>query len=523
MNPAPIRTPAVLLALLARPGGARRRPGRASQAAPCTPPVVNPVACENTQAGRRPEHLAGRRAPATTTIQGFATSMSVNKGETISFKIKSTTSNYHIDILRLGYYGGDGARLIAGEPRADRAPPTQPACQTFSDDRPDRLRQLGASRASWTVPSTAVSGVYIAHLVRNDTRRRQPDPVRRARRREPLRHRAADLRRDVAGLQHLRRQQPLHSARSPARPANPPAYKAAYKVSYNRPVPHGRGRRRPLVAVHRRRVPDDPLPRGQRLRRQLHRAASTSTAAAALLLNHKVFISSGHDEYWSATQRDERRGRARRRRQPRVLQRQRGVLEDALGAEHRRHQHAGPHARLLQGHALHGAAGPGRVDRHLARPALHDAADERHAGERAHRPVVPRQLRHVARSPCPTPTRKLRLWRNTAAASARRPGQTPDARARHARLRVGRSTPTTASGPPAQFELSSTTVSGLEVFTDYGSTTHVERHRDAQPDAVPRAQRRAACSAPAPCSGPGASTTRTRTATPPTATCSRRR
>ena len=32
-----------------------------------------------------------------------------------------------------------------------------------------------------------------------------------------------------------------------------------------------------------------------------------------LLHNHKLFISSGHDEYWSATQRDERRGRARRR------------------------------------------------------------------------------------------------------------------------------------------------------------------------------------------------------------------
>ena len=57
------------------------------------------------------EHAA-RRSPSTwevdgagdSTIQGYATSMSVNKGQTISFKIKSSTSNYHIDILRLGYY-----------------------------------------------------------------------------------------------------------------------------------------------------------------------------------------------------------------------------------------------------------------------------------------------------------------------------------------------------------------------------------------------------------------------------------
>ena len=70
------------------------------------------------------------------TIQGFATSMSVNKGETIRFKIKSTASNYHIDILRLGYYRGNGARNSRAEPRADGdAAQTQPACQTDARDR----------------------------------------------------------------------------------------------------------------------------------------------------------------------------------------------------------------------------------------------------------------------------------------------------------------------------------------------------------------------------------------------------
>ena len=37
--------------------------------------------------------------------------MSVNVGQTINFKIKTPASSYHIDILRLGYYDGDGARL----------------------------------------------------------------------------------------------------------------------------------------------------------------------------------------------------------------------------------------------------------------------------------------------------------------------------------------------------------------------------------------------------------------------------
>ena len=61
--------------------------------------------------------------------------------------------------------------------------------------------------------------------------------------------------------------------------------------------------------------------------------------------------------------------------------------------------------------------------------------------------------------------------------------------------------------PAGQFRLSSTTVSGVEVFTDYGSTTNAQRHGHAQPDACTARRAARACSAPAPSSGPGASTT----------------
>ena len=44
----------------------------------------------------------------------------------------------------------------------------------------------------------------------------------------------------------------------------------------------------------------------------------------ALIKNHKVFLSVGHDEYWSRRAARQRRGRPRRRRQPAVPQRQRG-------------------------------------------------------------------------------------------------------------------------------------------------------------------------------------------------------
>ena len=51
----------------------------------------------------------------------------------------------------------------------------------------------------------------------------------------------------------------------------------------------------------------------------------------ALLLNHKIFISSGHDEYWSGNERANVKTALARRRQPGLLQRQRDVLEDAVG------------------------------------------------------------------------------------------------------------------------------------------------------------------------------------------------
>ena len=84
----------------------------AAAAGPCGPPVTSVIACENTLPGDPPSdwQVSGAGDP---TIQGFATSISVNVGETVYFKINTPAASYHIDILRLGYYQGNGARLIA--------------------------------------------------------------------------------------------------------------------------------------------------------------------------------------------------------------------------------------------------------------------------------------------------------------------------------------------------------------------------------------------------------------------------
>ena len=43
---------------------------------------------------------------------GFSDPFSVNRGEEIVFKIKTDSSDYHVDIFRVGWYGGTKTRVV---------------------------------------------------------------------------------------------------------------------------------------------------------------------------------------------------------------------------------------------------------------------------------------------------------------------------------------------------------------------------------------------------------------------------
>ncbi len=133
----------------------------------CTSPQ-NAIEAENCQPGT-PETIWGRDSGSgDSTIQGFTTDISFNVGQTVNFKVNTPATAYRIDIYRMGYYQGNGARLIASVNPSAKLPQTQPACAT---DASTKLYDCGtwAVSASWTIPSTAVSGIYIAELVRSDT------------------------------------------------------------------------------------------------------------------------------------------------------------------------------------------------------------------------------------------------------------------------------------------------------------------------------------------------------------------
>ena len=173
-------------------------------------------------------------------------------------------------------------------------------------------------------------------------------------------------------------------------------------------------------------------------------------ANAAVLRNHKIIVSSAHDEYWSGRRAHEHRGGARRRREPRVLQRQRGVLEDALAVEQRRRdRHPVPDADVVQGHALRRADRPGGVDRHLGRPAVHAARRRRAPAELAHRAAVHRQRRNVGHHRPGGLQEPAPVAEHGGGEPLRRPDRGRCRRAGTRSATSGTSTPTTASARPA--------------------------------------------------------------------------
>lgn len=265
----------------------------------CTPPVTNPVACENLQTGTPGTQweIEGAGDPS---IQGFATQMSVNKGQSISFKIKAPNTNFTIDILRLGYYGGDGARRVATNIPHSGSVNSSTSCQTFSDTG---LIDCGnwAVTASWTVPSTMVSGVYIAYLKRDTGAASHITFVVR----DDSSHSDILLQTSDQTWQAYNTYggNSLYQCTVACPDGDPAGYKAAYKVSYNRPlhVAEDDGGRSALFT-------GAEYPMIRFLEENGYNVSYTSSIDVnnngSLLLNHKLFMSSGHDEYWSQQQRN---------------------------------------------------------------------------------------------------------------------------------------------------------------------------------------------------------------------------
>jgi hypothetical protein len=254
----------------------------------CTSPA-NATVAENCLAGA-PRSQWDVTGAGDLSIQGFAAQMSANRGETVSFKVKTDARAWRADIYRLGWYAGLGARLVATVQPSATLPQAQPACLTQSSTG---LVDCGnwAVSASWAVPASAVSGIYLARLVRTDT--------------GGASH-IVFVVRDDASRAELLFQTSDTTWQAYNDYGGSSLYKGgpvgrAYKVSYNRPfntraVDNGQdwlfNAEYPMLRWLEANGYDVAYTTGLDVDRDGSR-----------LRSHRVFLSVGHDEYWSGAQR----------------------------------------------------------------------------------------------------------------------------------------------------------------------------------------------------------------------------
>ncbi|MBY5436381.1 DUF4082 domain-containing protein [Rhizobium leguminosarum] len=285
----------------------------AAAAAAATAATPNKIALENMKQGN-PISEWGLEGDGKGTIQGFATEISTNIGQTVDFKIATDSTHYRIDIYRMGYYGGAGARKVDSIEKSLTTAQIQPHPIV---DMSLGLIDCGnwSVSASWQIPADAVSGVYFAKLVREDGTADAsiiPFVVRDDASTSNVVFQTSDT---TWQAYNAWGGASLYYGEVPVDPADmigylPPncscglqAIGRASAVSYNRPIitntsPIG-GSHDYIFGVESSAI--------SWLEQNGYDVSYISgvdaTRNGALLLNHDAYLSVGHDEYWSAEQR----------------------------------------------------------------------------------------------------------------------------------------------------------------------------------------------------------------------------
>jgi hypothetical protein len=243
----------------------------------------NPVQLENA----KPGSAWDLQEDANGEIEGYASATSINRGESISIYVRTTQPTYSVSVFRMGWYGGMGARKMLG-----------PIVRTaVSQPMPTPNATTGMVECNWsdpyvlTVPASSdptdwMSGVYLARLTAGNTTKEK--------------YVMFVVRDDARVSTHY-----FQSAVNTNQAYNNWGGKSLYgfnstgpqavKVSFNRPYNTGAGTGQFLWQWEYNMV--------RFLEREgydVSYCTSLDTARrGSLLMNHKDFLSVGHDEYWS--------------------------------------------------------------------------------------------------------------------------------------------------------------------------------------------------------------------------------
>lgn len=265
--------------------------GSITFSASATPANPNPIYLENLNPGTTNWKLVNR---ASGEIAGYASATNVNKGGSLDIKVSlGQAGQYTIDVYRLGYYGGTGGRLMAssgplnGTPQAPCTTPTSPTYLIECNWTTSYVLQVGNN---WT------SGIYVAKLTDQASSK--------------IAH-VWFVVRDDSSTAKILFQSAISSVLAYSTMGDYSLYsfnsvsgQRALKVSYDRPFSQ--------ATYFESTESDSPLRWEYNMVRWLESQAYDVTYTESMqvhtngqkLLNHKVFLSVGHDEYWSKQMRD---------------------------------------------------------------------------------------------------------------------------------------------------------------------------------------------------------------------------
>jgi hypothetical protein len=248
-------------------------------------PPGNVITEENEKPGDASWRLASPNPAKQTIIEGFASATSVNRDENISFFVNTSASDYTIDIYRVGWYGGTGARRMMpsiirrGTQQPIPSPDpnfslvecvwNEPYILSIPNNPADPTEWAsGVYLAKLSATSSSGSGQsYIIFVVRDDSR-------------------SSDL--------YFQASTNTYQAYNEWGKRSLYSGPRAYKVSYNRPYKRGYGA-------------GDFFRWEYNMLRFLEREGYDMTYSTDvdthlnpnLLLQHKAVLIVGHDEYWT--------------------------------------------------------------------------------------------------------------------------------------------------------------------------------------------------------------------------------
>jgi hypothetical protein len=271
--------------------------------------VSNPVVAENTRAGTADWRLD---RPATAReIEGYASATSVARGGTVALYVNTRAPTFTLEVFRIGWYQGLGARRVFGPVTLAGTVQPEPVMETDS----------GLVDCAWTHPFDLIttggwtSGVHLARLTANDSGA-QSYILFVVRDDE----RAADL---LFQLSVTTYQAYNAWGGKSLYHWGSTEHQRAAKVSFNRP--YAANAQNPAAAfgmgageflANLQPHPDTYGPSNAgwdcNMVRWLEREGCDvayctnldTHARPDLLLRHKAFLSVGHDEYWTAPMRD---------------------------------------------------------------------------------------------------------------------------------------------------------------------------------------------------------------------------